>query len=180
MPDHASYPGPLDRSWSELAGSAYTSLIDSQLAREDARKTSFEQRGIGVITTSGTIVTLLFGLAALVTKSDAFVLGTWQKIFLGSALVFFFVAAITGILVNKPMTYEEAAPEGLRRLLEEPYWFGRVGIGSRRATEMKIAMLARARRQNDFKGSVLIIALSAEVAGIFLVAVAVLGVLTGG
>jgi hypothetical protein len=39
--------------------------LKDELARQDARQSSFEQRGIAVVTTAGTLVTLLFGLAAL-------------------------------------------------------------------------------------------------------------------
>jgi hypothetical protein len=54
------------------AGDAYTALIIEQLAEERSRKTSLEQRGISVITSSGALVTLLFGLAALTTKPQGY------------------------------------------------------------------------------------------------------------
>jgi hypothetical protein len=44
------------------------SLLETELKIEDARKTSIEGRAAGVITTSGTLVTLLFGLVAIITK----------------------------------------------------------------------------------------------------------------
>lgn len=48
--------------------SVYSDFLAGELAAQDARKASFEQRGIAVVTTAGTLVTLLFGLAALSTS----------------------------------------------------------------------------------------------------------------
>lgn len=49
----------------EQAGSAYTNLIDEQLETEQNRRASIEQRGLSVLTTSGTLVTLLFAFQHL-------------------------------------------------------------------------------------------------------------------
>lgn len=49
----------------------YGEFIKDELEVQDKRKASFEQRGLAVITTSGVLVTLLFALAALSTKSAA-------------------------------------------------------------------------------------------------------------
>ena len=46
-----------------LAGSQYDEGIDDQVDFERERTKSLEQRGIQVITTSGVLTTLLFGLA---------------------------------------------------------------------------------------------------------------------
>ena len=45
--------------------SIYADFIKEQLDAQEARKVSLEQRGLAVITTSGALVTLLFGLTAL-------------------------------------------------------------------------------------------------------------------
>ena len=43
----------------------YADYIKEQQEAQEARKVSLEQRGLAVITTSGALVTLLFGLTAL-------------------------------------------------------------------------------------------------------------------
>src|SRR6266540_1704964 len=43
---------------------AYGDFVKDELDAQDKRKSSFEQRGLAVITTSGALVTLLFALAA--------------------------------------------------------------------------------------------------------------------
>lgn len=54
----------------ERGSSIYAAYVNEQLAAQDSRKTSIEQRGIAVITTSGTLVSLLFGLVAVLTAAD--------------------------------------------------------------------------------------------------------------
>jgi hypothetical protein len=55
-----------------VGGPIYVELLKERLQEERAHKTSLEQRGLSVITSSGTLVTLLFALAAVVTASKSF------------------------------------------------------------------------------------------------------------
>lgn len=50
----------------------YQELLVGLLAEERERKKSIEQRGLSVVTSSGTLATLLFALAVLVTGSKGF------------------------------------------------------------------------------------------------------------
>jgi hypothetical protein len=54
----------------EIAGDAYGALIADQLAGQRARKESFERRGFSVITSSGVVVSVLLGIAALIVTGD--------------------------------------------------------------------------------------------------------------
>ena len=47
---------------SDVKGSSYGPTIKAQLDEERVRKTSLEGRGIGIVTSSGALATLLFGL----------------------------------------------------------------------------------------------------------------------
>ncbi|MGH3026588.1 MAG: hypothetical protein ACRDLR_09095, partial [Gaiellaceae bacterium] len=69
----------VDSSWTSLAGSVYRSLIDDELARETDRKSSFESRGLQIVSSAGGIVTLLFALAAVVTNLKTFTPGGGTK-----------------------------------------------------------------------------------------------------
>jgi hypothetical protein len=164
--------------WTKLAGSAYRDLIDAQLKREDGRKVSFEARGMQIITSSGTIVTLLFGLAALATSSTSFALIGSAKVAFAVALGLLLVAAVCGIATNVPLEYVEASSASLTHVLEDPFWLGRMEIGQRRAAEFEIAQLVVGRAANGFKGKLLIAGLAFEVLGVVAVAVGVLLILT--
>src|ERR1700694_370776 len=99
-------------STTDSGASILAAYVQAQLARQDARKTSLEQRGITVITTAGALVTLLFGLAALSTKrAQTFALPAGASYLLVVALVLFFGAALAAILTNVPLEYEEADAE---------------------------------------------------------------------
>lgn len=83
----------------------YADFIKSMLDAEDSRKSSLEQRGIGVITTSGALVTLLFGLTATITSAKTFTLPPAARDWLTPAAILFVAAAAAGILVNVPLFY---------------------------------------------------------------------------
>jgi uncharacterized membrane protein len=96
--------------------SVLAACVQEQLARQDARKTSLEQRGITVITTAGALVTLLFGLAAFTTKrSQTFALPGGASYLLVAALVLFFGAALAAILTNVPLSTKKPAPKACAR-----------------------------------------------------------------
>src|SRR5215207_5830795 len=83
--------------------SLYAKYIDEQTAAQEARKTSLEQRGLAVITTSGALVTLLFGLTALSVRPDSrFVIPDVAAALLVVALAFFVLAALLAIVTNLP------------------------------------------------------------------------------
>lgn len=164
-------------AWTDLAGSAYRGLIDAQLQREDGRKASFEARGMQIITSSGAVVTLLFGLAALATSSKSFKLTGSSEVAFAIALGLLFVAAVCGIATNVPLEYMEASTDKLSRVLEDRFWLGRVEVAQRRAAELEVAQLVVGRAANNLKGNVLIAGLVFEVLGVLAVAVGVMVIL---
>lgn len=111
-----------------IAGDAYGTFIAEQLQRETATKESFERRAVAVITTSGVLVGLLFGLAGAVIGQDDFTAPTtFARVLVVVALALFLVAAVLGILVNAPSErYQEADTRDLRRLTAAGYWEARV------------------------------------------------------
>lgn len=166
-------------AWADVAGSAYRGLIDDQLKREDARKTSFESRGMQIIASSGTFVTLVFALAAVVTGTSKFKLADSSKGVLALSLVLFAAAAAYGILTNMPGgDYVEAEASSLKRLLDEQFWLGPVEIAQRRVAELEVALISAAREENNRKADLLRLGLGCEVFGVLAVAAAVLLILT--
>lgn len=93
----------------------YGEFAKDELAAQDQRKASFEQRGLAVITTSGALVTLLFALAALSTKeSQTFVLPDRARGWLEAALVSFFFAAVAALITNVPLGYEAVEADEIK------------------------------------------------------------------
>jgi len=96
MAGSATQPAKL----AESGGPLYLEYVKTVLERERERSASLQQRGIAVITTSGTLVTLLFGLTTLSTKAESFVLPEMAKPWLRFAMLFFLIAACVGIVTN--------------------------------------------------------------------------------
>lgn len=168
----------VDSSWTSLAGSVYRSLIDDELARETDRKSSFESRGLQIVSSAGGIVTLLFALAAVVTNLKTFTPGGGTKDFLIVALVLFVAATCCGITANDPTRYGEPTVTSLRGLLTDGAWIGDVPSAQRQVAQMEITMIEEARRANNRKAWYLRIGLSLEILGVAAVAIAVLLILT--
>lgn len=157
---------------------AYATFVKDELDAQDARKSSFEDRGITVITTSGALATLLFGLAALSTKkSPTFSLPDPSGTLLAIALVFFVAAAILALMTNAPRSYEAATAEGLRKRVKmAPMWDE--NEAERDIALTRIKALEDAKVKNTHKGRLLLGALALEVVAVGFVAVGVWFVIT--
>ena len=83
-------------------GDFLADVAKQQLQYERQTRSTLVQRASLVITTSGTLVTLLLGAAALVTKSQCF---TPPRQLLGevtAAVVLFILAALVALAINWP------------------------------------------------------------------------------
>jgi hypothetical protein len=154
------------------AGSIYRDFLKGQLAEQDARKASFEQRGLSVIATAGTLATLLFGLAAFATAEKIHSLTHDAKSSLIVALVAFGVAGILALLTNMPVPYDVPKAASIKSLAErDPPDSEAVAI--KELTEVYARMATDANRKNGVKGWLLFSALLCEVVAVAAVAVAV-------
>jgi len=152
-------------------------LITDQLAEERSRKTSIEARGVTVITTSGTLTTLLFALTAGLTAAAKFKLPEVAKLPLLLALVAFVVAAIFGLATNMPLQCKEATPLGLARLVDAKYWTAPPQIGQLRVAAAQVTIIAAFRSANNLKVVFLIVAISIELLAIVFLARAIASIL---
>lgn len=159
------------------AGSVYSQLISDQVTEERSRKTSLEARGITVITTSGTLATLLFALTAGLTATKNFKLAEPAKLPLLLALISFVVAAIFGLATNVPLIYREATPQGLAKLVDAKYWTAPPAVGQLRVAAAQVTLLAAARSANNLKVRFLISAIAAELLAVILLSWAVASIL---
>jgi hypothetical protein len=156
------------------APDVYAEYIKSLADAEDARKSSLEQRGAGVATTSSALATLLFALIGVVTAASNFSLPTSSHGYLVAAIALFAVAVALGILANIPLLYAKAKPtaEQLAKV-----W----GYGEPEAqlyiiaTRLKI--LQSARRSNTLKGLLVLAAAIIQLAALVVLVFAVLAIL---
>jgi hypothetical protein len=157
----------------ELDGrSVYADYINAELDTQQQRKTSLEQRGMAVITTSGALVTLLFGLAALVTGVEKYTLPPATKDWLVGAVFLFVLAAIAALLTNLPLMYEYVDPDELKGAVESR-WDDDKREAQRMVALTRIKVYRATNQNNMTKGWVLAFAMTMEIIAVLCVANAV-------
>jgi hypothetical protein len=152
--------------------SVYATYIKEQLDAQEARKASLETRGVSVITTSGVLVTLLFGLSALTTKAQGFVLPQRSQDFLVAALASFAASGVLAILTNLPLQYEGVTVAALRTAVKER-WDDDAAEAERMTSLTRLKQLHTAKKKNNLKSWLLTGAMSLQVLAVIAVAAAV-------
>lgn len=160
-----------------VAGDSYGKVIEEQLQEERAVKSSLEQRGLAVITTSGAIASLLLGLTAIAVAGGNVGTPAVALALAAAALLAFVIAAIAGIACNWPRDVLEGETDDLYRITLGGYWNANTALGSRRAARLRVKLLDGARARNEERAQALRVALIAEVFGIALLSIAVVVVL---
>lgn len=154
------------------SASIYADFLRGQLAEQDARKASFEQRGLSVVTTAGTLATFLFGLAAFATTKKIHPLTHDAKTALIVALIAFGVAGVLALLTNLPIGYDVPKSDSIMSLVEKNPPDTET-VARQKLAEVYARMATDAKQKNGLKGWLLFCALLIEVIAVGAVAVAV-------
>ena len=150
----------------------YAAFIKEQLDAQESRKTSLEQRGLAVISTSGVLVTLLFGLTALsVKRATTFEIPTAAATLLVFALVCFVAASVFALVTNLPRSYQGVTVEGLRSAVSDR-WDDDEARASRKVARTRLDVLAAAKDVNGQKARALVAGMVLEIVAVALVGVA--------
>lgn len=154
----------------------YADYIKTLVESEDDRKSSLEQRGVGVITTSSALVTLLFALVGVATASKNFSLPSTAHGYLIAAIILFASAVTIGILANLPFRYKQAVPtaEGLAEV-----WDFSASDGQAYVIATRLKTLKSARRSNAVKGWLVLLAGIMQLAALIVLVFGVLAILRG-
>lgn len=153
----------------------YSGLIQSLFDAEFARKSTLEQKGSAVITTSGTLVTLLFGLVAVITGAAHFTLPRSSHPWLVAAVIAFSLSALLAILVALPLPYGET--EITSDQLRE-WWVDSLSDAEFAVAALQLRRIDTARRRNGIKVGLLMAALFCQLIGLAMLTTAVGLVLT--
>ena len=156
--------------------SVYPEFVKDLLASEDKRRESLESRGMSVITVSGTLVTLLLGLAALVTKRQDFVLPGTARNLVMAAVVVFVLAALLAMATYAPQSARITDPADLARALPK-VWDRGVEFARQKTTMTRLEELAAMQRANDLKARALLSAVIVQVVAVLLLAASVIVIL---
>lgn len=160
-------------------GSAvYLDFVKELVEVEDMRGSTLESRGSTVITSSGALVTLLLGLATLVTKLEAFTLGAGVRTLLVASVAAFAAAVVLAIGISAPQRVRIVDGRSLRSELQD-VWHADANFARMKTTSTRLDQLAASQGANDAKARLLLIAVTSEVIGVVLVAVGVVVLLVG-
>jgi hypothetical protein len=173
-----SPPGPAADA--AQAGPLIADLISKELDTEQAVTGSLQSRGLAVISSAGTLVTLLFGLSAVATTAQHFKLPAAAKPPLYAAAVLLVAAAVAGIVTNAPRGSKVTSLQRLRPLVESPYWEYPVGPAQQEVARTQLAAAEAARAGNQTRARYLLIGIILEIAGIASTMAAVIALIAKG
>jgi hypothetical protein len=155
------------------AGSAvYSDFIKSLLDTEEARTNSLQLRGLALISTSGTLVTLLFGIVAVIKSNSSTVPSTAHGPLVVAA-VLFATAAIMGIAVNVPLLGRYVKPASLVHSYTSEMWKDSRSDAEMMVAATRVKLYANARKANAFKAVLLIVGGMIEISALLPVVIAV-------
>ncbi|MBN9742406.1 hypothetical protein DMP23_15055 [Amycolatopsis sp. A1MSW2902] len=159
--------GPEPADSAKKSGPVIASLIDKEIDNARANASSLQVRGLAVISSSGTLVTLLFGLSALSTKAQNFVLPDAVKLPLYLAAALLVLAAAAGIFTNAPRRSDAIALKNLTPLIaEDRYWNAPSIYAEREVAKTRLTVLQNSRAINISTARTLLVAIVLEIAGV--------------
>ena len=151
------------------AGEVFADYVKEQIDLEDKRRASLETRGVGVITVSATLVTLLFGISAVATNQPGFVPAGDIRARLTWALIAFAASSVIAIGTTVPLAISTVdasrlAPEVRKR------WDATPDAARKATTATRVADLASLQRVNTIKSVLLLAAVAVQVVAVLLLA----------
>jgi hypothetical protein len=161
----------------ESGREVWNDFLKDELASEEARRDSLEQRGTSVITVSGALVTLLFGLSALATKAEpTYRLTSEARTYLYVALALFVGSALLAIATNVPLLYGAVDESNARKIIDK-YLENSVADAQTRIAATRANLLPSNRKRNGLKAAFLLGAVAAQALAVLFVGLAIFEVL---
>lgn len=168
MPESANEVGP------SAAGKIYEKLVGTLLVGEEDRRKRVEARGATILTTSTTMLTLIFGLTVVVSGKDYTFRNHCAIWFLTLALAAFVVSAVIAIFIQAyRFQYKIMSVESLESLVDATNW-GRTEDEARQLwIERQVETIKTLRRSNKTQSDLAVWSLGFEVLAIALLALSV-------
>ncbi|MGY1618120.1 hypothetical protein ACI797_15380 [Geodermatophilus sp. SYSU D00691] len=159
----------------EEAPSVLSEFVSAELKTERERRATLDQRGITIVASSSTLVTLLSGLAAFVALGDGdpkASIATFSTFCL--TLAGFATAAFFGLWTNRSYGYQVLHEESLLRFRDEEMW-GKSGDEARWLLyRVNVTTLETIRKGNERKSRLVNRGLLAQLIALLLLVATVL------
>ena len=159
----------------DTAPAIYTDFVKVLLDAEATRRTALEQKGGAVITTAGSLVTLLFGLVAVITSAKTFTLPGTSHGWLVAAIVLFIAACLIAILISVPLPYGQTT---ITVAMLASWWNQPPEQAEAAISGARLQALAASRRMNGLKAQILIAAIACELLALVMLGVAVIRIVS--
>ncbi|TCC40840.1 hypothetical protein [Kribbella speibonae] len=163
----------------DTTGDALRGELQETMAAERAKKSTVEAKGLSVISTSGALLTILLGFAALVGLRDGERPSSTVVLVLTVGMALLALACLLGIACNLPGRYLELQPESLLSMTPVSVWREDGADARRELSLAHLEIITQWRRLNEIRGWMLLVAILLEVLGIFVVGGAVVAVAAG-
>ena len=147
--------------------------IENELRQAHDRASSLEQRALAVVTTSGVLVSLVFGFGTLVKGKQITSLSEAPRILLILALISFVIAAMTALFTIMPRNYP--VESGWSKVLGS--WIVSPNETWASITQLHLDEIRHWLTTNTLKAGILLAAIVAECIGISLLALSMLVVI---
>ncbi|MFI9010970.1 hypothetical protein ACIGNX_27405 [Actinosynnema sp. NPDC053489] len=131
-------------------GKTYAGFIEAEVKAERERRAAFDARGQALITTSGVLVTLLTGVAALVKTASTPRFPVVVTATTGAALLLFAAAAACGVVAGWNRHYAVAAPRTLERMVAD-HWTDDEVNARNNVADLMVRTVETLRHSNAFK-----------------------------
>jgi hypothetical protein len=156
-------------------GDIYSAYIKTLLDHEQDRKSSLEAKASTVVTTSGVLVTLLFGLAAVVTGTAKFKIPNDSRAGLIAAAILFVLACGFAIATATiPVPYGKAT-FGVDKIQES--WKHPAYAARRNVARAQLQLIPIAVKRNDLKVMLVRAAAISELLALAVLAIAIVLIL---
>lgn len=160
-----------------LAGTVFAAFVEEELTNERDRRTALDARAITVLTTSGTFVTLILALGALVTSAEGYKPPGVVVVLFAIAASCLCMAAVMALLANQLRFYPVVSAPQLRKWTDDESWQDSVDNARWLLVHVRSRTIEQLRVGNAAKANRLAIALWAQLAAFCLLSVAVIIVL---
>lgn len=157
----------------DKAREALDLAINNELPQARDRGASLDQRAMAVVTTSGVLVSLVFGFGTLIKGRQITSLSEAPRILLVSALIFFVAAAIIALFTIMPRN--DPVESAWKKVLSS--WIASPSETWESITNFRLEELHHWLGTNGLKAKILLAAIVAECLGISLLAVSMLVVI---
>jgi hypothetical protein len=165
--------GPAARGAAGGAGQIYAELVTTRLTEEEGRGRSLQARGLAVVTTSGTLVTLIFAIAQFALRSKVVAtVPSASRWLLTIATVTFVGAAVGGLLANLPRDIGRPSSSNIAEKIENE-WSKQAAAAEKTVARDRVCQLQKLEGANDVAAWAVLAGLAAEVLAIALAAAAV-------